>query len=89
MAHSNNETALGKLLIKESRSTSFACNGGARLTNFLNSLFANGKPKPAVKPSPEDPKLSPPPQPSTSLSSASRSCLNKTPKINNGVKKTV
>nr|GMD57595.1 hypothetical protein Iba_chr11eCG14270 [Ipomoea batatas]GME17354.1 hypothetical protein Iba_scaffold18628CG0010 [Ipomoea batatas] len=27
----------------------------ARLTNFLNSLFANGKPKPTVKPSPKDP----------------------------------
>nr|GMC87344.1 endonuclease [Ipomoea batatas] len=41
---------------------------GARLTNFLNSLFANGKPKlAAVKPSPEDPKRSPP-QPSTSKS---------------------
>nr|GME10047.1 protein BIG GRAIN 1-like B [Ipomoea batatas] len=59
---------------------------GARLTNFLNSLFANGKPKSAVKPSPEYPKP-PPPQPSTSA--ASRSCLNKTPRINNGVKRTV
>nr|GMC80765.1 protein BIG GRAIN 1-like B [Ipomoea batatas]GMD67345.1 protein BIG GRAIN 1-like B [Ipomoea batatas] len=49
---------------------------GARLTNFLNSLFANGKPKPAaVKPSPKDPKR-PPPQPST-LAAVWRSCLNK------------
>nr|GLL46690.1 hypothetical protein Itr_chr14CG14000 [Ipomoea trifida] len=41
--------------------------------------------QPAVKPSPEDPK--PRSQPSTLA--ASRSCLNKTPRINNGVKKTV
>nr|GLL17927.1 histone H2B [Ipomoea trifida] len=45
---------------------------GARLTNLLNFLFASGKPKPAVKPSPEYPK--PPPQPCTSA--ASHWCLN-------------
>nr|GMD38478.1 protein BIG GRAIN 1-like A [Ipomoea batatas] len=56
---------------------------GARLTNFLNSLFANGKPKPAaIKPSPEDPKR-PSPQPST-LAVVSRWCLNKTPRSTMG-----
>nr|GMD24357.1 UPF0047 protein YjbQ-like [Ipomoea batatas] len=56
---------------------------GARLTNFLNSLFANGKPKPAaIKPSPEDPKR-PLQQPST-LAVVSRSCLNKTPRSTMG-----